>query len=517
MVYAGDGNSIQDRLECEGSVDASQSDGLNLDAGVFVSGAGSVHLGAGNAVVADATSGISGGQLTAHKLEVRNSDGTATFTQTGGTVSATVDIGRWSQDPSTALYGNYDLQDGQISTYGYVWADIGSTFEQSGGSVTASSVSVPGAYLLTGGSVTAGTIQPRSLPWTVESGTFTWTGGELTATEEVLVDGGTFEWVTTNTMDTPELALSADGTLVMARSFNMDDLATGASSLFTQGNGAVSLADGTLEIRGVHAYQQYETIEVGKVLVTEGASLATYIQPTLIAGEVVIRSGDWYFDGGTLDAGTVIVGPEADDNAGFTVYDGNIDIDNLTVGPGGYFESVTNTAIVVNDAFTLLDGSQFASAADAAVHVKGGTLNNQSTDDSAVAGLAALELVFEGTGNTFEVASEDVWPKATPWTDDFAIKTLHLVADAEVDLVDLFDNQLDGSLTNEAVYVTNLILDTGSVLNLNDLWLYYDSANSVINGTIVGDTYAHVPEPATLVLLAMGGLAVVCHKSRGRG
>jgi hypothetical protein len=519
VVYVGDGNSIQDRLECEGTVDASQSEGLDLDAGVSVWGNGSVDLGSGVAYATDETSAISGGQLTAAELQVGNNAGTATFTQTGGTITGSVAAGLWSSTPEDALYGLYIMQDGQIAgdADDYVWSDADSTIEQSGGSINTGVVAAGGTYEFSGGSIVAGTVWSacNSSPWYETFGTFTWTDGSLTATEKVLVEGGIFEWVTTNTMDTPELTLQDGGSLVMARNFNIDDLVNGASSLFEGGGAAVSLAAGTLEVRGVQAYQQYQTLEVNKLRITEGGSVSMYINPTVIAQEVEVRSGDWWIDCGTYDIGTLTLGPESGDNAYLVTYDGAIDVDNFTVGQGGSLEVSTSDEIVINNAFTLADGAELDGGAR--LRVKGGDFVNESTDDTAVAGLAALELVFEGTGNTFEVASENVWPKATPWTDDFAMETLHLVSNAEVDLADLCDNQLDGSLDNEAVYVTDLILDSGSTLNLNGLWLYYDSANSVINGTIVGNTYDHVPEPATLALLAMGGLAVICRKSRGRG
>jgi hypothetical protein len=75
--------------------------------------------------------------------------------------------------------------------------------------------------------------------------------------------------------------------------------------------------------------------------------------------------------------------------------------------------------------------------------------------------------------------------------------------------VDLFDNQTDSNAP-EALYVQDLIVNPGSELWLNGLHLY---ANGTLvnpgDGSLYGGGAIYVPEPATLFLLALGGLVAL--------
>ena len=110
-------------------------------------------------------------------------------------------------------------------------------------------------------------------------------------------------------------------------------------------------------------------------------------------------------------------------------------------------------------------------------------------------GAATVE--FQGPGTPgdpqiLEAAGADVGLDHNGWTDNFAFDTLVVEAGAVVRLRDSFDNQSDGD---------------GAVDFLDYLrW----KADVGLSST------AHTPEPATLLLLLSGGLALTQRKRRRR-
>jgi fibronectin-binding autotransporter adhesin len=74
--------TISDPVVCQGSIQANEGS-LNLAVGLSISGTGSVNLGSGALTTQDATSGISGGSLSASYQYLAPS-GTGVFTQSGG-------------------------------------------------------------------------------------------------------------------------------------------------------------------------------------------------------------------------------------------------------------------------------------------------------------------------------------------------------------------------------------------------------------------------------------------------
>jgi hypothetical protein len=61
----------------------------------------------------------------------------------------------------------------------------------------------------------------------------------------------------------------------------------------------------------------------------------------------------------------------------------------------------------------------------------------------------------------------------------------------------------------EAQYVENLILHEGSTLDLAGATLYYKNFTNLGGEVILnGGTFQQVPEPASLALLAIGGLVL---------
>ena len=166
--------------------------------------------------------------------------------------------------------------------------------------------------------------------------------------------------------------------------------------------------------------------------------------------------------------------------------------------------------VEVTDTLAIGPRGQFQAVPGAVIHMTGSAFINESTDPAALAGLGNLTLVFEGGAaevDPFEVAGEDMGPVLTGFADNFALGTLTLGgADiGKVRLCDTFDNQGDGALGNEALYVTSLEIGAGSYLDLNGLNIYY--LNFIDSGGTIdlnGGSMTQVPEPGTLMLIVVG-------------
>lgn len=145
----------------------------------------------------------------------------------------------------------------------------------------------------------------------------------------------------------------------------------------------------------------------------------------------------------------------------------------------------------------------------------GAGLFNESHDAANLGGLANVTLVFEGgteSDSWLEVAGQDMGAVADGLLDNFAVDTVRLGGEAGIGKVQLrnyHDNQRDWTGV-EALYVENLILGAGSLLDLNGFSLYY--VNLIDYGGDIqynGGALIPLPEPAALLLLAAGGLAAL--------
>ena len=183
-----------------------------------------------------------------------------------------------------------------------------------------------------------------------------------------------------------------------------------------------------------------------------------------------------------------------------TVRDGRLTTGMLDVAGGSLALDSPACEVVVSQCLRLGPGSSFSVVPGTTIHMTGSALENQSTDPLALAGLENLAMIFEGGNDDvdpFEVAGMDLGATLDGWNDNFALAMLRL-GDADVgrvQLVDLFDNQ-PGWTGNEALYVSELIVEDGSELDLNGLNLYYYTASIDPGATILlnGGTLQSVTE-----------------------
>ena len=106
----------------------------------------------------------------------------------------------------------------------------------------------------------------------------------------------------------------------------------------------------------------------------------------------------------------------------------------------------------------------------------GAAVDNESEDPQAMQGLAHTRLVFRRHAEpyTFEVASKDRGGMTSAAEDNLALGEMVLspVIDfTNVSLVDAFDNHPDDDVA-EALYVNRIVLESNSIVLLNDINLY---------------------------------------------
>ena len=243
---------------------------------------------------------------------------------------------------------------------------------------------------------------------------------------------------------------------------------------------------------------------------------------------------------------------------------------NLQVSFNGTLNIDSTSSVGVGGSIVFKQDSTLTAQEGAEIHMTGANFQNESTNSANLAGLSNLTLIFEGGSEVvddLEVAGKDEGAVLSAFSvDNFLIGTLQLGGEAagRIKLVDNFDNQ-SGWSGSEALYVSNLIMNAGATIDLNDLHLYYLNGGSPkqffngdanldgsvdisdfgilagnyggtdkswsegdFNGDLVVDisdlgilagnygfsTGGAVPEPATLMLLLAGGVLSIMRNRR---
>ena len=482
VIPAGQGftgqGEIMDFVDSRGHIGTPAARSLNLMSGVFVH-EGSVDLGYGSVQVGDDRSGISAGQLTARSMTVGSEnvvrlgpDGgyitvpPGVFRQTGGTTTI---------DTLNVLNGAYELHGGVLSAnflkmgdkfYGPAWRFI---FTTPSGPIVGSEYLKNASFVQTGGTASIdGTLRVGPSPYT------------------------------------SIVALNGDG------AFCKSD----ASTLFPDPLKTAQF-EGSGEADSVYSYHMNGgKLSTGWLTVDTLSGRSEFIQT---GGDVTVRTR------------MSITGT----NSTYAITGGSLTTPGLSVGDHGSYDSSQSATlailssqarITVSQCFSLGRGSTLTAVPGATVHItSAGPIPNilwphqsnfeiWSTDPASLVGLENLTVIFEGGAGvvaTFEVAGQDRGEGYGGFFDNFALGTLQIGGDeaAYLKLVDLVDNQPDW-LGTEALYVKNLIIGSGSTLDLGGLNIYYLHSTIADDVTFTNGTLTVIPEPATLGLLLAGAAAL---------
>jgi len=496
---------INDFAECYGVIQPAPGGNLNLNGG-FALHDGVVKLGGGQAYTGQGQdSVITGGQLLGGTLRVNSAR------QSGGLVTSQMNV-----------RGPFVLDGGRIDT---PEIDVWDFFTQNDGEVNALDIVIGThhvrpvrAYTMAGGQLTAHLFMVGD--YEGDPGGLYLSGGRTDITGRLLVGGpshcsiagrGQVELEGVAVLSAAEVQLGSNsrgdfiqtggvhnaGMLrvgpvdeghyeLQAGVLNVDDMVIGnpnlsASDMLHTGGSAGVSGDLTLSRGG--AYDQR-----GGDLIVQGACDIGGSQ-----GSVFAETTSWLFlSGGRSVFGSLMVGQ----------YDG--------AGKGRLSVLSADAQVEVTDTLAIGPRGELRTVPGAAIRMTGSAFTNESTDPAATAGLGDLELIFEGGADVvdpFEVAGEDLGPVLAGFYENFALGALTLggVDVGKVRLHDIFDNQEDGLLVKEALYVTSLNIGAGSYLDLNGVNLYYlnltDSGGTI---DLNGGSMTQVPEPGTLMLIALG-------------
>jgi len=271
---------------------------------------------------------------------------------------------------------------------------------------------------------------------------------------------------------------------------------------------------GTAQING--------NVNVGKVYVGfAGTGVVTQAQNTFTATELHLGNkagadGRYDIGGGTLNVSKIFVGE---------------------AGTGRF--NVTNSGATINISKSLEFGAttaNYSAVADTTLRFANDTaFKNAAKITANVAGLAETTFLFNGTGNSsinfFEVAGQDLGAIVDGFTNNFHIKGITIGGSGAATLKLVNDyinyNGTPPGTYSEALYVHNLIINSGSTLNLNGFHLYcgtFTNYGSVIGGSVIvvqggagglGDNPV-IPEPTALLMIlpALLGLGTLIRRRR---
>ncbi len=477
---------------------------------------------------------MSDGELEAVAETVGQSDSPAYFYQSGGTNtfdSLSLKGGPYYSPNATYTLSGNAVMNGRALAVGVgYYLPSGTSFYHQNGTVNLEILTVAGGtYTLDSGSLTSVDEDIR--------GRFYHKGGTNEITETLTVKGCYYLYNGELYADTESLKggsiTQAGGTNTVQSDLNV---AEDGNSTYVLTAGTLSAENETIGVVwGIGKFVQSggsntvgSTLRLGESNKSHGTyelKAGNLIAHTVEVGYGYVQypgnTGTFNHSGGTnMISGSLFLGYNTGASGTYTIGNANLGVSNFYVGyDGSGTLNITNTAanITVSNLLQFGADSTFIAVPGATIHMTGSAFKNQSTDPDALAGLANLTLIFEGGTediDPFEAAGEDMGAVFAGLESNFALGTLQLGgADiGQLQLVDLFDNQ-PGWEGSEALYVENLILGAGSTLDLNGLNLYYLNFTDY-GGTVTGGTPTQVPEPASVLLLALGACLPLLRKHR---
>ena len=487
---------------------------LILDGGTLNLGGTSIQVGqlnVGYTTGTDVTYGIDGAEITANDMTV-GEQGKGTFLHVSGTTSITNKLILGNQQGSE---GTYTISEGQLSSSRITIGQGGTgQFTQDGGSVTSEDMYI-GA---------------NEYDETASTGTGTYTLNNGTLETQYALIGGGFG--------------SGNGNFIHnGGTHTSQGLIVGYGS---DGYGDYTMNGGILNING------YGSLHVGfgipscfnqnggtvNILPTNEESTAS-----LFIGQMG-GAGAYFLQDGQLFAKDIYLGITSDmDEESLQTYGlffiggGYVSTSRLYIAysaPSSFGDATAEEVIAASHGEVLIANSSYVEITEklyigpngkitthgySTIHMTGSAFENESTTPENLADLARMAFVFEGgidDIDPFEVAGQDMGAVLEGFDLNFALGVLVIGGEdiGQLQLVDSFDNQPDKE-ESEALYVGNLILGAGSMLDLNGLTLYYRNFTD-LGGTINlnGGSMIQIPEPSLIGLLALGSLSLLPRRKK---
>ncbi|MGE5610440.1 MAG: hypothetical protein ACM359_14405 [Bacillota bacterium] len=273
------------------------------------------------------------------------------------------------------------------------------------------------------------------------------------------------------------------------------------------GYGVYNLVDGELRTRDAkiaypgygHFVQDGGVHRVAGTLTVYGDNdnkgLGYQLNAGRLEAQKLVLGDEWGYGrfmqaGGTNLTNTLLIGP----SARYSLTAGTLQVTEASLD-GGTLTLTSTADLRITRRLTLNQQSHLQTSTSATVHFLAADFENHQTSAYAANELQALNLIFESNTDrwsTLEVASQLRDTAADPYLANFALGTLTIGGETpgRLRLVDLFDNQAGP----EGLYVDHLIMNPGSILDLNGIALHYRTATLAPGAVIL------VPEPAAPLL-----------------
>jgi T5SS/PEP-CTERM-associated repeat protein len=564
--------NINDPVNCQGTMTASGGP-INLNDGLVLSGSGNVTL-SGSLLVNDAVSNVSGGSLSSAACYI-GKGGTGTFTHSGGEISSlSVYLGYNSADR-----GAYNLSGtGSLWTEAseYVGYSGAGSFTQSGGTNSISdnlflgyNTGSTGAYTLSGGNVSLSTTSNQYVGY-YGTGTYTQSGG-TNASVGYLVLGQYAGSSGTFNLDGGTFAISSIGKGSGTATFNF-----GGGTLSTYYNFSTSLPM-TLTGTGGNANLSCTTYPATLSGVLSGVGgLNKLGTNTLTLSAANTFAGNTTVSGGTL----ILANAAAlqDSTLDYNAYGGSLSFGSLTTATLGGLQGSQNLALAnsASAALGLLVGNDnqstvYSGALSGAgsltklgsgmltldgadsftglTTVKAGTLALGPSAQNAVLALGGADLqggqlLFDYSGTSpaatiesilaagyagnFAPGSACIYSSTAAangwvlgWADNGAgVVTVAPVLPGDANLDGRVDiNDLSVVLTNFGgtgmTWAQGDFTYSGQV-DVNDLTIVLANFDRALAAPPSAAGFTSVPEPSTLLLLALALLALLPLAARRR-